>query len=114
MRTMIFAPFSGYIFRAFTTRIVNGSCEEWPPTDILEQLVEDASQSSLFAATLVEFIDDGSDTPQRKLKEVLKAPIASLDDIYKQVLFKAQKDDRFMMVVGTIMILAEFLSATAL
>jgi hypothetical protein len=77
----------------------------WPSQLDLEALVEKAAGSFLFAFTLVNFVNDGSDLPHRKLSIALGAH-AGLDPLYTQVLSAGAHCHIFKRVLGTIMLLA--------
>jgi hypothetical protein len=85
----------------------------WPSHLDLEALVEKASGSFIFAFTLINFIDDGSDAPHRKLPIALRAH-AGLDPLYTQVLSAAPRGQNLQRVISTIMLLMSPLSITAL
>ena len=87
---------------------------------MLEALTKKADGLFIFATTLMNFFRDGSDPPQEALRKMLTADVG-LDALYKQVLSRAQPTPsnaqaacRFMRVIGTIMVLRDTLSVTAL
>jgi AAA ATPase domain len=81
----------------------------WPSEEVLDQLVQQSSGSFIFAATLVDFINDGSDLPHLKLRKALGTH-NGLDPLYDQVFSDAQRSPHFEQVIGTIMLVAEPLS----
>jgi hypothetical protein len=85
----------------------------WPSDPDLEDLVRLADGSFIFASTLCNFINDGTDYPYRKIRDALGAG-ASLDALYTQVLSAAPPGDNFQRVIGTIMLLKAPLSITSL
>src|SRR5882762_4551820 len=85
----------------------------WPLRSDLEALVKKASGSFIFASTLINFVNDGSDFPHRKLPIALTAD-AGLDPLYTQVLSAAPRSRYFEQVIGTIMVLESPLSVTSL
>lgn len=85
----------------------------WPSSSDLEALVKKASGSFIFASTLINLVNDGSDFPHRKLPIALTAD-AGLDPLYTQVLSAAPRSCHFEQVIGTIMVLESPLSVTSL
>jgi hypothetical protein len=81
----------------------------WPSEEVLRQLVQQSSGSFIFAATLVDFINDGSDLPHLKLRNALGTH-NGLDPLYRQVFSDAQRSPRFKQVIGTIMLVTKPLS----
>jgi hypothetical protein len=67
----------------------------------------------IFASMLLDFIADGRGAPQRKLETVLRTH-AGLDPLYNQVFSAVGSIEAFPEVIGTIMLLREQLSITAL
>jgi NACHT domain len=76
----------------------------WPSDWDLDTLVGKASGSFIFASTLINFVDDGSDLPHRKLPIALTAH-AGLDPLYTQVLSAAPCGPHFKQVINTIILL---------
>jgi AAA ATPase domain len=85
----------------------------WPSNQDLEALVRKSDGSFIVADTLVNFINDGTDQPYRRIRECL-ARDASLDALYMQVLSGAPRDRNFERVIGTIMLLTHPLPITSL
>jgi hypothetical protein len=85
----------------------------WPSWSDLETLVQKASGSFIFAFTLINFVDDGTDLPHRKLPIALAAH-AGLDPLYTQVLSAAPRGDVLKRIIGTILLLKFDLSITSL
>ena len=85
----------------------------WPSGADLEALEKMASGSFIFALTLINFINDGSDLPYHKLPIALKGH-AGIDLLYTQVLSAAPYDPNFQQVIGTIMLLTSPMSITSL
>jgi hypothetical protein len=92
----------------------------WPSPSQLKALTAKADGLFIFATTLMNFFCDGSDPPQEALRKVLTTDVG-LDALYTQVLSRAQSTlsnahavSRFMRVIGTIMVLRDTLSVTAL
>ena len=94
-------------------RVIRNVPPPWPSHSDIEALVEKASGSFIFASTLVDFINDGTDLPHLKLRKALAAR-AGLDPLYTQVLSAAPHGQVFMRVIGTISFLASDLSITSL
>ena len=85
----------------------------WPSPRDLEELVEKSSGSFIFAFTLVNFVNDGSDLPHRKLQVALQGH-AGLDPLYVQVLQSASHSHHFARVLQTTITIATPASITGL
>jgi len=85
----------------------------WPSDRDLEALVKKASDSFIFAFTLINFVNDGNDLPHRKLPIALRAH-AGLDPLYTQVLSATPHSQNFDRVIGTIILLESPLSVASL
>jgi hypothetical protein len=94
-------------------RVMRNITSPWPSSSDLKALVKKASGSFIFASTLIKFINDGSDSPHRKLPIALMAN-TGLDPLYTQVLSSAPHGYHFEQVIGTIMVLETSLSVTSL
>jgi hypothetical protein len=88
-------------------------CLPWPAEEDLEILVENSSGSFIFAFTLINFVNDGSDLPHRKLCAALQSH-SGLDPLYTQVLQSASHGHHFARVLQTIITIPEPLSITDL
>ena len=66
----------------------------WPSPRDLDELVTKSSGSFIFAFTLVNFVNDGSDLPHRKLRTALQGH-SGLDPLYTQVLESASHSHHF-------------------
>jgi hypothetical protein len=78
----------------------------WPSESVLDELVHKSSGSFIFAFTLINFVNDGSDLPHRKLEAALKSH-AGLDPLYTQVLRNATRSPHFLRIFETIMTITE-------
>jgi hypothetical protein len=76
----------------------------WPPDSDVDVLTRKSSGSFIFAFTLINFVNDGSDLPHRKLPMALKTH-AGLDPLYRQVLFISPRNQHFERVIGTILLI---------
>jgi hypothetical protein len=85
----------------------------WPPLRNLEELVEKSAGSFIFAFTLVNFVNDGSDLPHRKLQAALQHH-AGLDLLYTQVLQSALHSCHFTRVLQAIITITSPVSITDL
>jgi hypothetical protein len=94
-------------------RLFQGVQPPWPSVEDVERLVEKSSGLFIFASTLVDFVTDGRDAPQEKLKSVLSTH-AGLDPLYKQVFSAAPAINCFGRVIGTIMLVRDQLSIDAI
>jgi hypothetical protein len=94
-------------------RLMQNVPRPWPSYSDLQALVEKASGSFIFAFTLINFVNDGTDLPHRKLPIALTAH-AGLDPLYVQVLSAAPHGQVLKRVIGTILLLKSSLSITAL
>jgi hypothetical protein len=94
-------------------RLMRNVPRPWPSYSELQALVKKASGSFIFAFTLINFVDDGTDLPHRKLPIALAAH-AGLDPLYAQVLSAAPRGDVLKRIIGTILFLKSELSITSL
>jgi hypothetical protein len=85
----------------------------WPSEEVLWQLIYQSSGSFIFAATLVDFVNDGSDLPHLRLQRALGTH-NGLDALYAQVFSDAQRSPHFERVISTIMLVTEPLSIKSL
>jgi NACHT domain len=85
----------------------------WPSQQDLDELVTKSMGSFIFAFTLVNFVDDGSDLPHRKLQTALQSH-SGLDPLYTQVLESASHSHHFTRVLQTIIIIQTPISITGL
>lgn len=104
---------SGFATIHKENRVMQNIPRPWPSSSDLEALVKKASGSFIFASTLMNFVNDRSDFPHRKLPMALTAD-AGLDPLYTQVLSAAPRGCHFEQVIGTIMVLESPLSVTSL
>ena len=81
----------------------------WPSESDLDILVAKSSESFIFAFTLINFVDDGSDLPHLKLQAALESH-AGLDPLYTQVLRTAPRSPHFARIFETIMTITEYFS----
>jgi hypothetical protein len=95
-------------------RLMQDVPRPWPSDPDVQILVQNASGLFIFASTLVDFVNDGSDLPQRKLATALRTH-AGLDRLYAQVLTLAGPHcGHFERTIGTIMLLQSPLSTISL
>ena len=94
-------------------RLMRGVSRPWPSPLDLDALAKKSNGLFIFAATLVKSICDGNDDPRQKLCKALTAH-DGLDNLYMRVFSDAPSDDRFERVLGTIMLLRDNLSVSAL
>jgi hypothetical protein len=78
----------------------------WPTERDLEVLVDHSQGLFIWASTVVRFVGDGTDFPQQKLQDVMRAH-TGIDALYCQVLSEARKFARFAQVIGAIMFLRQ-------
>jgi hypothetical protein len=89
------------------------SLHPWPADTDLEALVCKSEGSFIFAETLVNFINDGTDLPHRKIQKALTTD-AGLDTLYAEVLSVAPRTIHFERVIGTVMLLSRPIPVTFL
>ncbi|KAF6758645.1 hypothetical protein DFP72DRAFT_1064755 [Ephemerocybe angulata] len=72
-----------------------GLPQSWPSDAVVNSLVENASGQFIYAATVIRFVDDSSDSPTKQLDRVLRLlqpvdkdtePFGQLDALYRHVL----------------------------
>jgi NACHT domain len=85
----------------------------WPSQRDLDELVTKSMGSFIFAFTLANFVDDGSDLPHRKLQTALHSH-SGLDPLYTQVLESASRGHHFTRVLQAIIIIPTPISITGL
>jgi NACHT domain len=85
----------------------------WPSYSILDELVRKTAGSFIFAFTLANFVNDGSDLPHRKLEAALQSH-AGLDPLYTQVLHTAPRSPHFLRIFEAIMVVTEHVSVVEL
>ncbi|CAG8112978.1 unnamed protein product [Penicillium olsonii] len=109
-------------------RIKESLDPDWPGANQIERLVRMASPLFIFAATICRFISDQTFDPEQRLREFLDQPATASEDqmdrTYLPVLNQlvvgystrdAEKQkQRFLEIVGVIILLADPLSLTAL
>jgi len=85
----------------------------WPSELDLDELVKRSDGSFIFASTLINFVNDGSELPHRKLRVALESH-AGLDPLYFQVLQTAPRSAHFDRVFGTVILVREPMSVADL
>jgi len=115
-------------------RVKRGLLSNWPKVEDINSLVRDANGLFIYAATICRFVDRRH--PEKQLSIILQcigsspptlrtSPTQSLDEMYSQVLKSSiymsyEEEDReeildlFKQTVGSIVILSDTLSTTAL
>jgi len=94
-------------------RLIGNISLPWPSQQNLDELVKKSSGSFIFAFTLINFVNDGSDLPHRKLHAALQSH-SGLDPLYTQVLQSASCSHHFTRVLQTIITIQRSLSITDL
>jgi hypothetical protein len=87
-------------------RLIGNISLPWPSQWDLDELVYKSSGSFIFAFTLINFVNDGSDLPHRKLQTALQSH-SGLDPLYTQVLQSASHSHYFTRVLQTIITIRE-------
>jgi hypothetical protein len=90
-------------------RLIGKITLPWPSESDLDELVSKSDGSFIFAFTLVNFVNNGSDLPHRKLQAALQSH-AGLDPLYSQILLTAPRSSHFVQIFETIMTVEERLS----
>jgi hypothetical protein len=73
----------------------------WPSTADLDKLAKQSEGIFIYASTLIKFVNDEYDKPQRKLQIALKAH-NGLDTLFEQVLGDAKKYPNFELALGAV------------
>src|ERR1700691_2021355 len=94
-------------------RLMRNIALPWPSESDLDELVERSAGSFIFAFTLVNFVNDGSDLPHRKLRAGLESH-AGLDPLYSQVLQTAPHSPHFGRILQTIVTVRQPMSVADL
>ncbi|KAJ7598216.1 hypothetical protein C8J56DRAFT_1157536 [Mycena floridula] len=76
----------------------------WPGQDIVHFLAKKSEGIFAYASTLVRFIDDKHEHPQKRL-EIAKRIHKGLDSLYVQVLQEAKNYPNFELVIGAVVLL---------
>ncbi|KAJ7598177.1 hypothetical protein C8J56DRAFT_848155 [Mycena floridula] len=76
----------------------------WPGQDIVHFLAKKSEGIFAYASTLVRFIDDKHEHPQKRL-EIAKRIHKGLDSLYVQVLQEAKNYPNFELVIGAVALL---------
>jgi hypothetical protein len=87
-------------------RLIGNISLPWPSQRDLDELVEKSAGSFIFAFTLINFVNDGSDLPHRKLQAALQSH-SGLDPLYTQVLQSASHSHHFTRVLQTVTTIPE-------
>jgi hypothetical protein len=74
----------------------------WPSTADLDQLARQSEGIFVYASTLIKFINDEYDDPQRKLQIALNAH-NGLDTLFEQVFDDAKKYPNFELALGAVL-----------
>ena len=92
--------------------VMRSISKPWPSHGSMESLVMKSSGLFVFASTMLEFIDDEGDNPNRRLETVLNIEcrsgelmFAPLDQLYKEIIYASSYNDTTRSVVGTITLL---------
>jgi hypothetical protein len=90
--------------------------QDWPPADLIGNLVEKAEGLFIFASTVCDYIE-GDGRLEHQLQEIATRPIHGLDELYRDILqnakarFSYPKDaDEWLRIIGTIILLQDQLS----
>ena len=81
----------------------------WPSPSVFDDLVLRSAGSFIFAFTLVNFVNDGTDLPHRKLEAALQSH-TGLDPLYSQVLQIAPRSPHFSRIINAVITVLEPLS----
>jgi hypothetical protein len=88
----------------------------WPPVELVENLVEKAEGLFIFASTVCEYVE-GDGGPEHLLRKITGHPIKGLDALYREVLqnassrFPYSEDvEEWLHIIGTIILLRTQLS----
>jgi hypothetical protein len=95
------------------SRLMRSIPQPWPSEAELDELVNVAAGSFIFAVTLIRFINDGSALPHKKLPTAIAAH-PGLDPLYTQVFSAAPRTNESERVIGTIMLLSAPIPITSL
>jgi hypothetical protein len=79
---------------------------DWPVQKDLQRLAEASEGIFYYASTVVKFVDDEHDDPQRKLPIAMRAH-TGLDSLFEQVLGDAKRCHRFCDVLGAAVFLRD-------
>ncbi|KAJ7572523.1 hypothetical protein C8J56DRAFT_597380 [Mycena floridula] len=91
-------------FRKIAER--RGLGADWPGQDTVHFLAKQSEGIFAYASTLVRFIDDKYEGPQKRL-EIAKHTHKGLDSLYIQVLQEAKKYSNFELVIGALALLRD-------
>ena len=94
--------------------------DDWPSDKEIKQVVERSQGIFIYITTLLKFVGERGDLPQKRLQEALTTDAVGLDSIYLQVLASAPGKNRHLVISAIILLqqplaivdLAEFLHLT--
>ena len=81
----------------------------WPSPSVFDDLVLRSAGSFIFAFTLVNFVNNGTDLPHRKLEAALQSH-TGCDPLYSQVLQIAPRSPHFSRIINPVITVLEPLS----
>jgi len=91
--------------------------QPWPARGVIERIVNESSGLFIFASTIVKFIDNPHEHPDRRLSILLSgrydansSPHAGLDQLYTQILSMTPYSNNLRLVLGTIILVFSPLS----
>jgi hypothetical protein len=94
-------------------QITRGLPASWPSHADLDQLARQSEGIFIYASTLVKFVNDEYDDPQRRLQMALNAH-NGLDTLFEQVLGNAKKYPNFELVLGAVLFTRDNVSISIL
>ncbi|KDR72979.1 hypothetical protein GALMADRAFT_30311, partial [Galerina marginata CBS 339.88] len=112
IRTVFLDGFKSILNSPTHTQAMRNVPQPWPADRILDDLVESASGQFLYPATVLKFVDDPNHRPTDRLDAISKIPttetptpnpLASLDELYFQILSTCANKKLTLTVLGTVM-----------
>ena len=94
-------------------RTFQGLDGNWPSDVQLTALSEKSEGLFIFAATVVSYVMDGKGSPREKLDQVLESHVG-LDPLYTQVLLSVNRDQYFLEVLASLVLLSTQMSINSL
>ena len=77
---------------------------DWPPTSSIESLVDKSSGHFVYACTVIKYIENLRDRPEKRLEDIIKLrktsknPYGELDALYLNILRSSETDDRELLL----------------
>lgn len=84
--------------------------QNWPPEDALVKLVENSSGHFIYASTVIKYIENACDRPQKRLEDIINLRSSQnsyeeLDGLYNNILSSSRADRMLLVNIFSILLL---------